>query len=80
VCEFMSGEILPDFESRNQKINCAKNGEPRKVELDTVLFTHIMINLLENAIKYSPENDPPKLELTFDEDGLEIKVIDYGIG
>lgn len=80
VCEFLGRHILPDFESRNQDIECAKEGEVRSVELDEKLFSHVMTNLLENAIKYSPDGGPPEMKLMFGDDGLCIEVTDHGIG
>ncbi len=79
VERFIKESILPDFESRNQVISCEQEGKPFKVNLDEQLFRHIMTNLLENAVKYSPDGNPPVVRLMFKE-GLEIHVIDYGIG
>lgn len=79
VYDFIKENILPDFESRNQPILCEQDGEPYKVNLDDQLFRHIMTNLLENAVKYSPEGKPPLIKLVFDK-SLEIHVVDYGIG
>ena len=47
---------------------------------DTVKFKQILYNLLNNAINYSPEGCTVTLEMTKSTDGLEIKVIDRGIG
>lgn len=62
-----------------QTIRYRHTGTSRKVYLDRHLLRNILINLLNNAIKYSPENSPIEL---FSETGEEISVSvrDYGIG
>lgn len=55
-------------------------GEPRMLDLDESLYTHILTNLLQNALKYSPLAKNPRLSLRFKEDYLEVRVKDYGIG
>ncbi|HUI31317.1 MAG TPA: HAMP domain-containing sensor histidine kinase [Candidatus Acidoferrales bacterium] len=47
---------------------------------DQVKFKQILYNLLNNAITFSCENDIVKLEAVKSADGIEIKVIDNGIG
>jgi len=40
----------------------------------------VLYNLIDNALKYSPENPEIKIGLHHQENGLEIKVSDQGIG
>ena len=80
VSRFIAESILPDFESRNQQIEMSIQGEEQEVSLDTRLFSHIMTNLLENAIKYSAESKLPIIELHYQEKELAVHVIDFGIG
>ncbi len=47
---------------------------------DIVKFKQILYNLLNNAITYSPENSTVVLQMTKSDDGIELKVIDKGIG
>lgn len=47
---------------------------------DTVKFKQILYNLLNNAINYSPEGSTVTLEMTKSDDGIEMKIIDRGIG
>jgi PAS domain S-box-containing protein len=80
ICNYIQQKILPDFQVRNETIICTKNGVEYPMKLDKRLFSHIIINLLENAIKYSAGKDSPELIIDFQEDQLEIKVRDHGIG
>lgn len=48
---------------------------------DSKLLRNIFINLLTNAIKFSPDSDRIDLQVTFDNKGsVEVVVRDYGIG
>ena len=47
--------------------------------IDKVLMRHILVNLLNNAIKYSPENSKIDFEVINDT-SIYIKIKDYGIG
>ncbi|MGB1017582.1 MAG: sensor histidine kinase [Chitinophagales bacterium] len=50
------------------------------LEADKSGFTSIIINLLENAIKYSPENSPVYFSLTYFEENILMTVKDVGLG
>jgi signal transduction histidine kinase len=55
-------------------------GEQREVESDPNLLNHILLNLLNNAFKYSKGCENPELSVTFEPNRLIISVKDYGIG
>lgn len=66
-------------------------GTPRKIVfvdrsdfdvalLDEVLVSRILLNLLSNAMKYSPEHTPIQLELERVDDMAVLRVIDQGVG
>jgi signal transduction histidine kinase len=52
----------------------------RKVQLDKNLMRHVILNLIENAFKYSPNKPAPILEVLQTANELKISVKDYGIG
>ncbi len=54
-------------------------GEQQSVSLDKQLLRNICINLLNNAIKYSPENSVIEFKSHIN-DTVELKVKDYGMG
>ncbi|MEO1255760.1 MAG: HAMP domain-containing sensor histidine kinase, partial [Bacteroidota bacterium] len=80
VSQYIIDSILPDFESRNQQILISVEEQEKEVSLDPRLFSHIVTNLLENAIKYSSASKLPEIKLRYHADRVEIRVIDYGIG
>ena len=49
---------------------------------DKILMTHIVVNLLENALKYHKANTPPRIRVSIKEnkDTVTISVEDNGIG
>ncbi len=47
---------------------------------DEKLLHHILINLLTNAVKYSPEGGEIRLELSSADDDLILRVSDQGLG
>jgi two-component system sensor histidine kinase KdpD len=50
------------------------------VPLDFVLIVHVLINLLDNALKYSPENSPLEIHASLQKDEVQVAVLDRGIG
>jgi two-component system phosphate regulon sensor histidine kinase PhoR len=56
------------------------NAENDFIEADEVHFTNIIINLLENAVKYSKENPKISLETRNRNNMIQILVRDNGIG
>jgi signal transduction histidine kinase len=76
-------ELVPEIEllrKSNQTIHCEYFGEENEMPLDKQLLRSILLNLLGNAIKYSPLDAEIKLMAEITEDKAIIKVIDKGIG
>jgi PAS domain S-box-containing protein len=58
-----------------------KGNEVKKmVNLDEVLFTYILTNILSNAFKYSVGAQNPELEINFKKTEVELTIKDFGIG
>ncbi|MDO9554931.1 PAS domain-containing sensor histidine kinase [Rhodonellum sp.] len=63
------------------KIQLDLGMEPVLLKSDPTLLFHVFRNLIENALKYTPEGSPkPILKLTRKEQSIEVQVIDFGIG
>ncbi len=67
-------------EADGRKIGIAVHGEARNISCDSMLLTHAFSNLMSNALKYSPQRPAPRIEIHFLETGVEVSIIDYGIG
>lgn len=57
-----------------------ENNEISLCHSDANLLKHVLINLVSNAIKFSPENKIIKIEASTQNNNLIIKVIDQGLG
>ena len=62
-----------------QKLVCLHEG-PELAKLDGGLLKNILINLVSNAVKYSPEDSPITVESKIGPDGVRISVRDQGMG
>jgi Signal transduction histidine kinase len=68
------------FERLAAKVEFQSNGSNFSLKGDRIHLTSVLYNLIDNALKYSPENPEIKIGLHHQENGLEIKVSDQGIG
>jgi two-component system sensor histidine kinase KdpD len=50
------------------------------VPMDFVLMVQVLVNLLDNAVKYSPPDSPIGVSARIDDSELQIQVADRGIG
>jgi len=55
-------------------------GEVKEIEADPRAVKQVLLNLLTNAIKFTPENGTVQVELIQKKTGLIVKVSDTGIG
>lgn len=62
------------------RIAVTVTGKEKTLQLDINLIKHILINLLSNALKYSPKDTSPELKLAFGKKNTTIQVIDSSIG
>ncbi len=58
----------------------SEEGQLDEVKADPVLIQHILINLISNAVKYSPEKSEIRLEVRREGGNAVIRVSDQGIG
>jgi two-component system, OmpR family, phosphate regulon sensor histidine kinase PhoR len=66
--------------SRHGKITTELQAEFSFLEADKVHLTNLIFNLLDNAIKYSPDNPDVKINTENTEQGIVVNVEDKGIG
>ena len=65
--------------AKNQEIVYHHRGD-QYVVLDGNLLKHIILNLISNASKFSPENKPIEIETMMQNHSLRLLVKDYGMG
>jgi len=64
----------------DRSIRVVYEGQPRKLRIDPVLFSHILNNIGTNALKYSKGRPEPVLTVGWKEDHLRLAMCDEGIG
>lgn len=74
--------IIGEMESlckKGQHISFSHSGESF-VHIDKMLFKNILINLMSNAIKFSPESSTIEVDCDLRDGYLQVSVKDHGIG
>ncbi|MHB8874680.1 MAG: sensor histidine kinase, partial [Myxococcaceae bacterium] len=61
-------------------VSVSVTGEIGAALLDPVRFDQVLVNLLENAAKYSPDDAPIRVKIAAGAGGVEIRIEDEGIG
>lgn len=75
-----AAHISVQIEKRGGRINLIENAEIDNVKGDRTHLTNIVLNLLDNANKYSPEAPNITLRTEYFEDRFSLTVQDKGIG
>lgn len=80
ILQKIKGQFSLQVENKGGKIHLHSNAQETRLMGDPFHLSHIINNLLDNAIKYTPTN--PMIELSLREDGasLVLSVKDNGIG
>ncbi|WP_366107207.1 PAS domain-containing sensor histidine kinase [Spirosoma sp.] len=76
----LSVEVVGLFGDREdgRQVELSVEGEPVGVQVDKKLLSHVLLNLLSNAFKFSASN--PQLTLIYSSDQVRILVSDRGVG
>jgi len=76
------GAALGQIENRLVERPVSVNIDPGipLVPMDFVLIAHVLSNLLDNALKYSPAKSPIEIQARLEKNELQISIIDHGIG
>lgn len=66
------------FKNRDVVVNT--KGKERQILLDSQLISHVLSNLVNNALKYSHGKQNPEVLISFEKGYVKIAVTDFGIG
>jgi len=75
--------IAADFDLSNPKNNIKKVFEIKSdvyVKVNESILRHAFINILSNAYKYGSPSKSPELHINQNDENVQIKIIDFGIG
>lgn len=79
ICLIAKNIINFNF-SKQRKVSLTIIGKKRLLSIDENVFTHILTNLISNALKYSVNAPAPVVKILFEEASTTISVKDNGIG
>ncbi len=74
------GPALDELELRPEQIELALDHGSAYALADPVLLQRVLVNLLANAVRFSPEERPVRLATSVFADRVELRVIDRGPG
>jgi two-component system phosphate regulon sensor histidine kinase PhoR len=80
LCHDSIGAIDTQARAKGIVINLDLPETPMVLNVSANAVDHVVVNLVENAIKYSPEKSEVKVRVSRDEDHAIIEVIDQGPG
>ena len=78
--EDLLADVRNDFPGARERLRLAIDGEPPAVSVDRDLLAEILVNLVDNALKYSPSDAPVELGARYEESRLQVWVRDRGPG
>ena len=70
----------PAAATKRQRLDVTRDGAPDTLRTDPVRLEQILVNLLSNAIRHSPEGSSVQVKIERDPDGVRFSVIDAGPG
>ncbi|WP_416666860.1 sensor histidine kinase [Egbenema bharatensis] len=79
-CQDLIEEATANSSDLTHSIQFHSQGECNTVRVDPVLLRSILLNLLSNALKYSPVHQPIEFTLNCSEDVATFVIQDHGIG
>ncbi|MEZ5319160.1 MAG: response regulator [Vicinamibacterales bacterium] len=72
--------LRPGAQAKSIELGFAEIGEPRLVTVDPNRLNQIVMNLVSNAIKFTPDGGRVDVRVRFAGDGVELEVQDTGAG
>ncbi len=74
-------EVVANFQYTVTSHTVEQSGDLKaKVFADRARINQVLVNLISNAIKYSPDADRVKVNLSKDKGGITVSVQDFGMG
>jgi len=71
---------MQEYCKKDQRILVSISGDARDIMVDVHLLHNVLVNLVSNAVKYSPENSTISLHLQYGSKTVSFSVRDEGIG
>jgi len=71
---------LDELGERGRLVEVSLPDEPAAVRVDAHQIQRVLVNLLENALKYSPRGEPVRVQVSAGTSEAVVRVIDHGPG
>jgi len=71
---------LAELGEEGRRVEVIAPAEGPEIEVDAHQIQHVLVNLIENALKYSSPDEPVRLQVTGTPSEAVIRVIDHGPG
>jgi len=71
---------LDELEDDGQRVEVSFADEPAAVKVDAQQIRRVLVNLLENALKYSPPDEPVRVQVAATGSEAVVRIIDHGPG
>jgi PAS domain S-box-containing protein len=72
--------VRPLIDDRNHRFEAAISASPLRLEADPVRLEQVLVNLLNNAAKYTPSGGTIKFTVAREGDEIVFRVVDSGLG
>lgn len=79
LCQ-ISLEAISEFKRDDHTLWFVDHSDLGYVEADEILISRILLNLLTNAVKFSPDGGEIRLELHANDESIRLHVVDEGLG
>jgi PAS domain S-box-containing protein len=80
ITRHAASEIKPFIQAKKQRFSVTVPKRPSWIFGDTVRLSQVLMNLLSNASKFTPEGGEIRLTVEDDKSSIVVKVADTGIG
>jgi two-component system sensor histidine kinase KdpD len=78
--EELVAQALAELGEAGGRIQVELPDEPTAVRVDAHQIERVLVNLLENALKYSPEREPVRVQVAQTSNRVLVRVVDHGPG
>jgi two-component system sensor histidine kinase KdpD len=78
--ESLVGQALSELGPRADRVSVALSAELPPIEVDGAQIEHVLVNLLDNALKFSPAAEPVELRGEQRDGDVIVRVVDRGPG
>jgi two-component system sensor histidine kinase KdpD len=78
--ESLVGQALTELGPRADRVSVALSADLPPIEVDGAQIEHVLVNLLDNALKFSPATEPVELRGETHDGDVIVRVVDRGPG